>query len=340
MDRLSVRGNDRFMDDKEFRKLRREDLIEIIYQYQRREQRLLQENDLLKRQLEDRRIRIQKTGSIAEASLALSGIFEAAQKAADLYLQSVKAMNQNPEQAPAEKAAEQEKPAAAEKKTVPSEMAAKPEVPESASSQKHQKMPEKPVPALKPEQQKPAEKSADVPEKPAHPVKPVSEDQEKASRKHQTAEKIPSAQKKTQMPEKAEKPAVQNPGKDEEKPQQPVKPAAKAPAQPTAKPQIHPSAKPQAQPTAKPQAQPTAKPPVQPSAKPQAQPTVKPQAQPTVKSPVPPIAKTQASPIPKPQGKPVPNKKQEHPRPAAAKPQVQSPDTDEFIASLKDYLGM
>ena len=77
------------MDDKEFRKLRREDLIEIIYQYQRRDQKLTAENEMLRRQLEDRRIRLQKAGSIADAALALSGVFEAAQKAADLYLQSL-----------------------------------------------------------------------------------------------------------------------------------------------------------------------------------------------------------------------------------------------------------
>ena len=97
------------MDDKEFRKLRREDLIEIIYQYQRREQRLTQENEMLRAQLEDRRIRMEKTGSIAEAALALSGIFAAAQKAADLYLQSVKEHAENPV-VPQQEAKPQQKP--------------------------------------------------------------------------------------------------------------------------------------------------------------------------------------------------------------------------------------
>ena len=77
------------MDDKEFRKLKREDLIEIIYQYQRREQRMQQELESLRTQLEDRNIRVQKAGSIAEAALALNGVFEAAQKAADQYLLTI-----------------------------------------------------------------------------------------------------------------------------------------------------------------------------------------------------------------------------------------------------------
>ena len=84
------------MDDKEFRKLRREDLIEIIYQYQRREQRLTQENEMLRSQIQDRNIRIRNAGSIAEAALALNGVFEAAQKAADQYLNSLKNMSENP----------------------------------------------------------------------------------------------------------------------------------------------------------------------------------------------------------------------------------------------------
>lgn len=44
----------------------------------------------LEDQLEDREIRIQESGSIAEAALKLSGIFEAAQAAADQYLENIK----------------------------------------------------------------------------------------------------------------------------------------------------------------------------------------------------------------------------------------------------------
>ena len=44
------------------------------------------------RQLADRSIAISKAGSIAEASLRLSGVFQDAQRAADLYLANVRAM--------------------------------------------------------------------------------------------------------------------------------------------------------------------------------------------------------------------------------------------------------
>lgn len=81
------------MNDKEFRKLRRKDLIEIIYQYQCREEHLIQENEALHKKLQERQTKIQNAGSIAEASLCLSGVFEAAQKAADQYLMEIRSMH-------------------------------------------------------------------------------------------------------------------------------------------------------------------------------------------------------------------------------------------------------
>ena len=45
----------------------------------------------LHRQLADRTLRLEQVGSIAEAALSLNRVFEAAQAAADQYLESVKA---------------------------------------------------------------------------------------------------------------------------------------------------------------------------------------------------------------------------------------------------------
>lgn len=55
------------------------------------EEELEQQNAELKQQLEDRTLRLKQTGSIAEAALALNHVFEAAQAAADDYLNSIKA---------------------------------------------------------------------------------------------------------------------------------------------------------------------------------------------------------------------------------------------------------
>ena len=42
-------------------------------------------------QLKDREITIEKSGSIADSAMQLSGVFQAAQEAADTYLKSIKA---------------------------------------------------------------------------------------------------------------------------------------------------------------------------------------------------------------------------------------------------------
>lgn len=78
------------MQDNELRHMGRADLIEIIYEYQTREQQLLEENEALRSQLEDRRLKLEKAGSIAEASLAVHHVFEQAQAAADQYLEEIR----------------------------------------------------------------------------------------------------------------------------------------------------------------------------------------------------------------------------------------------------------
>nr|WP_241761058.1 hypothetical protein [Streptococcus porcinus] len=59
------------------------------------EQQLLiekQEKELkeIKDKLNNQKIKIETSGTLAEASLRLSGIFEAAQEAADIYLENIK----------------------------------------------------------------------------------------------------------------------------------------------------------------------------------------------------------------------------------------------------------
>ncbi len=73
------------MTDKEFRRLSRADLIEIIYELQKNESLLRQENGELRQKLEERRVAIAKSGSLAEALAKLNGLFEAAQATADGY---------------------------------------------------------------------------------------------------------------------------------------------------------------------------------------------------------------------------------------------------------------
>ncbi len=86
------------MTDQELRRLTREDLLDIIYELQRRTQQLEQENETIGKQLADRTVKLENAGSIAEAALAVNGVFEAAQAAADQYLAQVHAANEQSQQ--------------------------------------------------------------------------------------------------------------------------------------------------------------------------------------------------------------------------------------------------
>lgn len=79
------------MADKTLQKLNRRELLELLVEQNRRIDALEAENEALRQQLEERKLRLENVGSIAEAALQLSGIFDTAQKAADLYLQEVRA---------------------------------------------------------------------------------------------------------------------------------------------------------------------------------------------------------------------------------------------------------
>lgn len=77
------------MTDRELRRLSRADLLELLLVQAKENERLRAQLAQAREQLEDRRIEIERAGSIAEASLRLSGIFQAAQLAADQYLENV-----------------------------------------------------------------------------------------------------------------------------------------------------------------------------------------------------------------------------------------------------------
>lgn len=77
------------MTDKEIRKLGRPELLELLIEQTRRKEELEQQVTDLQAQLKSRDIRLSQAGSIAEASLQVSRVFEEAQQAADQYLQNI-----------------------------------------------------------------------------------------------------------------------------------------------------------------------------------------------------------------------------------------------------------
>ena len=83
------------MVGKELKKLSRRDLVDVIYQMKKNEQRMQEKIDALENALAEKRIRISAAGSIAEAAVDLTQIFSAAQATADLYLHEISCMKED-----------------------------------------------------------------------------------------------------------------------------------------------------------------------------------------------------------------------------------------------------
>lgn len=77
------------MTDKEFKHLKRSDLIYIIYEYQKKQEELIKENEELREKLKEKELKISNAGSLAEVSAKLNGLFEAAQQTADDYIRGI-----------------------------------------------------------------------------------------------------------------------------------------------------------------------------------------------------------------------------------------------------------
>lgn len=87
------------MTDRELKKLRRADLLEILVEQSREIEQLKAELEETRKELDNRTIIIEKAGSLAEAALQLNHIFEAADAAARQYLENVKSMSEYAETA-------------------------------------------------------------------------------------------------------------------------------------------------------------------------------------------------------------------------------------------------
>ena len=90
------------MTDKELRRLKREELLEMLISQSKEVEELRAEVSELKKKLDDRQICLDKAGSIAEASVLLNGVFEAAQAAAQQYLENIQMLSGRQEQICAE----------------------------------------------------------------------------------------------------------------------------------------------------------------------------------------------------------------------------------------------
>ena len=85
------------MTDKEFKRLGKAQLIEIIYQLQLELDKVNEEKKVLENELADKRLRLNNAGNIADAALEINNCFRSAQNAAEQYLDEIKAMREETE---------------------------------------------------------------------------------------------------------------------------------------------------------------------------------------------------------------------------------------------------
>lgn len=82
------------MTNKELRRLGRRELLELLLALSQENDALTQQVAQLQKQLEERTIAVENSGTLAEASLKLNGVFQAAQDACDQYCENMKKKTQ------------------------------------------------------------------------------------------------------------------------------------------------------------------------------------------------------------------------------------------------------
>lgn len=95
--RVKCREGNAHMTDKELRNLSRKDLLQLLLEQSREMEALQKRLDETEAALRDKTIRLDQAGSIAEAALSLSGIFEAAQAACAQYTDNISHLSQRQE---------------------------------------------------------------------------------------------------------------------------------------------------------------------------------------------------------------------------------------------------
>lgn len=82
------------MNEKDLKRMTRSELLEILIEQAEENKKLKLRLQRAEKLLEERKIILDNAGSIAEASMMLSGIFDAAEEASRLYLDSVQLLSE------------------------------------------------------------------------------------------------------------------------------------------------------------------------------------------------------------------------------------------------------
>ena len=78
------------MRSRDCRHYSRRELIEIIYELERREVRLERKLEKTREKLKDRSVRMEQAGSMAEVAAVIAGLFDAADETAAMYLSGIR----------------------------------------------------------------------------------------------------------------------------------------------------------------------------------------------------------------------------------------------------------
>lgn len=87
------------MTDKELRRMNRRELLKMLITETEENTRLRAELEQARTILADRRILLEESGSMAEAAVRINGVLEAADKAAQQYLENIRRMAEQKEEA-------------------------------------------------------------------------------------------------------------------------------------------------------------------------------------------------------------------------------------------------
>ena len=82
------------MTEKELKKLSRAELLELLLMQTRESELLQMKLEASHQELDNRELKIRKAGTLADASIALNGVLESAQNAAQQYLDNIALMEQ------------------------------------------------------------------------------------------------------------------------------------------------------------------------------------------------------------------------------------------------------
>lgn len=78
------------MAEASIKRLKRDELLSMLLELEQENETLAAENEKLRKQLEDRKVKMSRVGSLAEASVEVSGLLAAAQETATVYIENVR----------------------------------------------------------------------------------------------------------------------------------------------------------------------------------------------------------------------------------------------------------